>query len=160
MYGAQPPKLATTMGCSLKVAERRYEDFWSKYTALDEFKRTITKVWEDRGGKRGGFLKGLDGRKLFARSPHALVNLMFQSGGSIAVKKATVLTDKWCNEAGLDSVQVLHFHDEFQRETLNAHIDTVKEFAIKAFDEAGKHFRLNVPLVGDVKIGRNWYETH
>lgn len=160
MYGAQPPKLATTMGCSLKVAERRYEDFWSKYTALDEFKRTITKVWEDRGGKRGGFLKGLDGRKLFARSPHALVNLMFQSGGSIAVKKATVLTDQWCNEAGLDSVQVLHFHDEFQRETLNAHVDTVKEFAIRAFDEAGKHFKLNVPLVGDVKSGKSWFDTH
>lgn len=160
MYGAQPPKLATTMGCSLKVAERRYEDFWSKYTALDEFKRTITKVWEDRGGKRGGFLKGLDGRKLFARSPHALVNLMFQSGGSIVVKKATVLADRWCSEAGLNSTQVLHFHDEFQRETLNAHVDTVKEFAIKAFDEAGKHFKLNVPLVGDVKVGQNWLETH
>jgi len=160
MYGAQPQKLADTMGCSLRVATRRFEDFWATYTALEEFKTAITKVWEDRGGKRGGFLKGLDGRKLFARSPHSLVNLMFQSGGSIAVKKATVLTDQWCEEAGLDSVQVLHFHDEFERETLNAHVDRVKEIAVKAFDYAGKYFKLNVPLVGDVKSGPDWNSVH
>jgi len=160
MYGAQPQKLADTMGCSLRVATRRFEDFWATYTALEEFKAAITKVWEDRGGKRGGFLKGLDGRKLFARSPHALVNLMFQSGGSIAVKKATVLTDQWCEEAGLDSVQVLHFHDEFQRETLNRDIDVVSTLAREAFEKAGEYYKLSVPLVGDVKLGRSWAETH
>ena len=85
---------------------------------------------------------------------------MFQSGGSIAVKKATVLTDKWCKEAGLDSVQVLHFHDEFQRETLDRDVDVVSTFAREAFEVAGEQLKLNVPLVGDVKIGRNWYETH
>lgn len=160
MYGAQPQKLADTMGCSLKVAERRYEDFWSKYTALDEFKQTITKVWEERGGKKGGFLKGLDGRKLFARSPHALVNLMFQSAGSISVKLATVLTDKWCEKLKLDSVQVLHFHDEFQRETLDRDVEMVVKLSTKAFEEAGRYFKLNVPLVGEAKVGKNWFETH
>jgi len=160
MYGAQPQKLADTMGCSLRVATRRFEDFWANYTALADFKAAITKVWEDRGGKRGGFLKGLDGRKLFARSPHALVNLMFQAGGSIAVKKATVLTDRWCEEAGLDSVQVLHFHDEFQRETLDAHVWEVKDISMEAFKTAGEYFKLNVPLVGDVKVGQSWYATH
>lgn len=160
MYGGQAPKLAETMGCSLRDGERHFKAFWEKYSALDEFKRTITKVWEDRGGKRGGFLKGLDGRKLFARSSHALVNLMFQSGGSIVVKKATTLLDKWCEEYNFDSVQVLHFHDELERETLNEHVDAVKELAAKAFNEAGEHFKLNVPLVGDVKSGRSWYEVH
>lgn len=159
-YGGQPAKFAETLGCSLRDGEKHFKAFWEKYAALDEFKRTITKVWEDRGGKRGGFLKGLDGRKLFARSPHALVNLMFQSGGSIAVKKATVLTDQWCKQHGLDSVQVLHFHDEFQRETLDAHVGLVSDLSREAFNAAGNIFKLNVPLVGDVKIGQNWYETH
>jgi DNA polymerase I len=102
----------------------------------------------------------LDGRKLFARSPHALVNLMFQSGGSISVKLATVLTDVWCNKLNLDSVQVIHYHDEFQRETLDAHVDQVKQLAEKAFSQAGTYFKLNVPLVGEVKVGKSWKETH
>ena len=160
MYGGQPAKLAETMGCDLSEARVFYDDFWHAYTPLDQFKETITKAWEKRGGKNGGFLKGLDGRKLFARSPHALVNLMFQSGGSISVKLATVLTDKWCEKLNLDSVQVLHMHDEFQRETLDAHVEVVSKVAVKAFDQAGQYFKLNVPLVGDVKVGRSWKQTH
>src|SRR3990167_3344948 len=69
-------------------------------------------------------------------------------------------TGEGSEEAGLDSVQVLHFHDEFERETLNAHVDRVKEIAVKAFDYAGKYFKLNVPLVGDVKSGPDWNSVH
>lgn len=160
MYGAQPQKLADTMGCSIFEATVRYENFWSQYVPLDMFKTEITKVWEARGGKKGGYLKALDGRKLFARSPHALVNLMFQSAGSIVVKLATVLTDKWCEELGLRSVQVLHFHDEFQRETHEDDVEQVVELAQLAFKTAGEYFKMNVPIIGEAKIGNNWYETH
>lgn len=160
MYGGQPAKLAETMGCTLREAQKYYDDFWAAYSPLTNLKETLTDVWTARGGKRGGFLKGLDGRKLFARSPHALVNLMFQSGGSIAVKLATVLTDKWCEKLHLDSAQVLHMHDEFQRETREDHLQQVVDLSVKAFEEAGKYFKLNVPLVGEAKVGKTWLETH
>lgn len=160
MYGAQPQKLSETMKCSVWEATKRYEDFWEEYVALDMFKTQITKAWEARGGKSGGFLKGLDGRKLYARSPHALVNLMFQSGGSIVVKLATVLTDKLCEQRGLRSVQVLHMHDEFQRETHKEDAEEVAELAQLAFKRAGEYFKMNVPIVGEAKIGKNWGETH
>ena len=93
MYGAQAPKIAQTMGCTLKEAEERYNAFWGQYKPLAMFKDDITKAWESRGGKKGGFLRGLDGRKLFARSAHALVNLMFQSAGSISVKTALLFAN-------------------------------------------------------------------
>lgn len=160
MYGALPPKLAETMKCSLKEAEERYDMFWAKYTPLANFRDAIQDVWNKRGGKRNGYLKGLDGRKLFARSPHALVNMMFQAGGSIVVKLATVLTDKWCVSYNVDSHQVIHMHDEFQRETLDAHVEVTKQLACKSFDLAGKHFKMNVPIVGEAKSGKNWGETH
>lgn len=160
MYGAQPQKLSETMKCSVWEATKRYEDFWAEYVALDMFRTQITKVWESRGGKNGGFLKGLDGRKLYARSPHALVNLMFQSGGSIVVKLATVLTDLWCEKRGLRSTQVIHMHDEFQRETHEDDAEEVAELAQLAFKTAGEYFKMNVPIVGEAKIGKNWGETH
>ena len=160
MYGAQPQKLAETMGCSIFKATKRYEDFWEEYLPLDMFKTTITKVWEERGGKNGGYLKALDGRKLFARSPHALVNLMFQSGGSIVVKLATVLTDKWCQKRRLRSVQVIHMHDELQRETHEDDAEEVAELAQLAFKTAGEYFNMNVPIVGEAKIGKTWGDTH
>lgn len=160
MYGALPPKLAETMGCSLQEAKERYEMFWNRYLPLAQFRDTIQTVWEQRGGKKNGFLKGLDGRKLFARSPHALVNMMFQSAGSVVVKLATVLTDKWCEQNMLDSHQVIHMHDEFQRETIDHHVYAVKELACKAFPTAGQYFQMNVPIIGEAKSGKNWAETH
>lgn len=160
MYGAQPKKLAETMKCSISEAEKRFDEFWEKYGALKEFKDTIIKVWESRGGKNGGFLKGLDGRKLFARSPHSLVNLMFQSGGSISVKLATVLTDIWCEKLKLDSHQVLHYHDEFMRETSEEDTHKVIELAEKSFITATDYFKLNIPLIGNAKVGRTWLECH
>lgn len=160
LFGAQPTKLALTMGCSIFTATERFDAFWGRYVALDMFKTTLGKVWEERGGKNGGFLKGLDGRKLFARSPHALVNLMFQSGGSIVVKLATVLTDKWCEKRNLRSTQVIHMHDEFQRETHEDDAEEVAELAQLAFKTAGEYFKMNVPIVGEAKIGKTWGDTH
>lgn len=160
MYGALPPKLAETMNCSLKEAQERFDMFWARYTPLAQFRDAIQEVWKSRGGKSGGYLKGLDGRKLFARSPHALVNMMFQSAGSIVVKLATVLTDKWCEQLNLDSHQVIHMHDEFQRETLIKDVALTKELACKAFPTAGQYFSMNVPILGDAKSGKNWAETH
>ena len=160
MYGGQPPKLAETMGCTLAEAQDYYEGFWGTYTPLAQFRDTLTDVWKKRGGKRGGYLKGLDGRKLFARSQHSLANLMFQSGGSIVVKLATVLTDKWVKKYNVNSWQVLHMHDEFQRETEPQHVEIVKSLSCKAFEEAGRYFKMNVPIVGEAKVGMNWRDTH
>lgn len=160
MYGGQPKKLAETMGCSLKDAKQRYEVFWNTYTPLAAFKNTLVKVWEGRGGKSGGFVKGLDGRKLFARSPHSLVNLMFQSAGSILVKTAACYMDNAIKEKNLDCTQIIIYHDELEYEVLVEHAEIAKQEAEKSFTKAGKFWKFNVPLVGEGKLGKNWYEVH
>jgi DNA polymerase-1 len=148
------------MGCSLQDAQEYYDMFWGNYAPLAAFRDTISDVWKQRGGKKSGYLKGLDGRKLYARSQHSLVNMMFQSGGSIVVKLATVLTDKWVKKYNIDSWQVLHMHDEFQRETKPEHVEIVKALSCKAFEEAGRYFKMNVPIIGEAKVGANWRDTH
>jgi DNA polymerase I-like protein with 3'-5' exonuclease and polymerase domains len=160
MYGGQVPKFAATLGCSLKDAQRYFDAFWATYTPLTEFKLSLTAAWKARGGKRGGFLKGLDGRKLFARSEHALVNLMFQSAGSITVKVATLFFNKWITQRGLDAHQVIHMHDEFQIECREDQTEEVKELALLSFIRAGEYLKMNVPILGDVKIGYSWADTH
>jgi DNA polymerase I-like protein with 3'-5' exonuclease and polymerase domains len=160
MYGGQPAKLASTMGCSLKDAKGYYEQFWQAYTPLTEFKDTITKIWEERGGKKGGYLKAIHGAKLFARSPHALVNMMFQSAGSITVMYATIFLDKLLKENMIDAHQVIHMHDEFQIEVVDKDVETVRDLALKSFEYAGKYLKMNVPILGDAKVGKNWRDTH
>jgi DNA polymerase I-like protein with 3'-5' exonuclease and polymerase domains len=160
MYGGQPAKLASTMGCSLKDAKGYYEQFWQAYTPLTEFKDTITKIWEERGGKKGGYLKAIHGAKLFARSPHALVNMMFQSAGSITVMYATIFLDKLLKENMIDAHQVIHVHDELQIEVVDKDVEIVRDLALKSFEYAGKYLKMNVPILGDAKAGKNWRDTH
>ena len=159
-YGAQPPKLAKTIPCSLERAREIFHGFWETNTALAGFQDAVIGYWQHRGGPNGGFVYGLDGRKLFPRSPHSIVNMRFQSAGSIIVKTATLYLDKWIKSAIIDAYQVIHYHDEFQWEVNPKDIKEFERLAKKAFEEAGKFWKLNVPIVGTVKVGNNWAETH
>jgi len=159
-YGAQPKKISLTLKCSIGKARRLYNNFWRNSTALAALKENLTGIWELRGGKDGGFLKGLDGRKLYPRSEHSIVNMLFQSAGSIVVKTATVLVDKQVTERRLNAKQMLHFHDEFQYEVHKGSVDELKEISLNAFIEAGKLFEMNVPVTGEAKVGNNWAECH
>ena len=160
MYGGQPPKLAMTMGCGLQDAKSYFNMFWDQYEPLTEFKNTITSIWEDRGGKDGGYLKSIHGAKLFARSPHALVNMMFQSAGSINVMYATVFLDKFINLHKLNAHQVIHMHDEFQVEVVDKDTDKLVELALMSFEKAGKYLKMNVPIIGEAKVGKTWADAH
>lgn len=159
-YGATPPKIALTLKCSTSKAKALHRTFWKNSTALAAFKDEVTRQWNNRGGKNGGYLKGLDGRKLYARSEHSLVNLMFQSAGSIVVKTATILVDRKIEQYGVKAKQMLHFHDEFQHECHPKDVQRLKLIEEESFLEAGQQLGLNVPTPGEVKTGNNWAETH
>jgi len=51
-------------------------------------------------------------------------------------------------------------HDEFQRETHEDDVEEVAELAQLAFKTAGEYFKMNVPIVGEAKIGKTWGDTH
>lgn len=160
LYGAQPKKLAQTMGVSLEVAEGYFNDFWDHYTALAGFRDDVVKAWKSRGGKKGGYLRGLDGRKLFARSEHSLVNLMFQSAGSIVVKVSSVFADKGIKQRNLDCKQILFIHDELEYEVREDQAEEALSVVEEAFSKGGRYFKLNVPIVGTGKIGNSWADVH
>jgi DNA polymerase I-like protein with 3'-5' exonuclease and polymerase domains len=160
MYGAQPAKLAQTMNCSLREATERFEAFWNAYSPLARFKENVTGAWDRRGGKKNGFLRGLDGRKLFARSEHALVNLMFQSAGSISVKTALLFANKGIQYKNLDAHQVIFYHDEVEYEVKEDDVEETKHIVEKSFPDASNYYKLNVPLVGEGKVGKTWYDVH
>lgn len=56
--------------------------------------------------------------------------------------------------------RVGYFHDEYNFETDIRFADYIGELTCTAIKKAGEFFKLNVPLDGEYKIGKNWAEIH
>ena len=154
LYGAGDEKLGSVAGGGKRLGSRLRQSFFDN---LPAFKSLKSKV--GRAASRG-YLKGLDGRKLFVRSEHAALNTLLQGAGAIVMKKALVTLNNRMRDQGLDAHFVANVHDEWQIEAEEMSSDTVGNLGVGAIIEAGKHFNLNCPLDGEYHVGRNWSQTH
>ena len=154
LYGAGDAKL----GSVAKGGKQRGRELRNSFfDSLPSFKSLVQRVQRE---SKKGFLKGLDGRKVFVRSEHAALNTLFQSAGAIVMKVALVIFEKKLKQQGLDAMFVANVHDEWQMECNEADAEKVGDLGIEAIVEAGKELNLNCPLDGDYNIGDGWHETH
>ena len=109
LYGAAAPKLQKMLGLSPAEAEKMFNDYWDAVPPLKELRDNLVKYWEkvDRD-----HIIGIDGRKLRARSPHSLINLLFQSAGAILAKWSVVRIAELLEEQGLLGNPFEHTTDE------------------------------------------------
>lgn len=113
------------------------------------------------------YLKGLDGRPLWVRSPHSALNLLLQSCGALICKLWIIITEDKMIERGYkhgwdgDFAYMLWCHDEMQVSCRNE--DIAKEFlevAQLSMREVGEIFKIRIQLDTDGKIGKNWADCH
>lgn len=146
----------TTICLTLKGTDLK-KTFLKKTPALNNLIDHVQAVVKKRK-----YLIGLDGRKLHVRSAHSALNVLLQSAGALAVKKATCIFWDLLEEHDLSQhvQQVAHVHDEFQLLVRNGYEQQVGELAVQSFRQAGEYFNFRCPLDGEFKVGRNWAETH
>lgn len=158
LYGGSDSKVGETAGAPLREAERigaKLRDaFVSALPGVDKLMERV------EGAARRGYIAALDGRRIDIRSKHAALNTLLQSDGSIIVKWATVAAVKQLSKLGLDAHLVVHYHDELQLESSEEDAEQAGLVVVEAIRWAGRCFRFKLPLDGDMKIGRNWAETH
>lgn len=170
-YGGQGPKLATTLRKPEREGNPLYEAYWAANPALKQLKDKVEYEWEAIGQKK--WITGIDGRRLYSRSKHSLVNLLFQSTGAIIVDYAVCLFDQKMGNLSLDELgrpfyrykgktvkRVQYFHDEYGVECDASIAEEVAKIMEWTMVEAGKRLKLNVPLVGEAKLGLTWADTH
>ena len=120
LYGAQAKKLAKMLGVSESEGRRLFNEYWEAVPALKELKEKVEKVWEASGKKS---ILGLDGRLLNTRSKHSLLNVLFQSGGAISAKWATVRIAQIAEEAGVLGNPFLHTRQDIKMWLMIAYHD-------------------------------------
>lgn len=114
--------------------------------------------------KTTGYVKALDGRLLYSRSPHSALNLLLQGSAGVVAKQWMVNYHSIAADLGLvdtvDYKQQAFIHDEYDCicKTDKAHIlaQALEEGAAKVTTD----FSTNIPIKADAKIGQDWYECH
>lgn len=116
MYGAQAAKIAAMLDISLEKAQAVIDAFWDSNIGLKLRREALEKFWEATGKQ---FIYGLDGRKIWTRSKHSLLNAFQQNGGASLFDLAGVLVHwelvkrGWYDEGVR---RIIYYHDEYQLE--------------------------------------------
>lgn len=182
IYGAGDYKLGTIVLDDMNDEQRA--KFYARYPAGPKRKSAIARLGKNRraaligsiagldkllarlqeAGRKRGWIKGLDGRRVHVRSLHSILNTLFQSAGAIVMKKALVICDRTVAAQGLSPGINYEFvgniHDEYQQEVDEDKAELVGQAAAESIRLAGEHFGFRCPLAGNYDIGNNWSETH
>lgn len=125
LYGASANKIAKMLAISAAKGQAIIDAFWEELAPLKAMKEKLDEYWTTKGGKK--FILGIDGRKIYTRSKHSLINALFQSGGGLAAKYVVVEIARKLEEQGLFNHPLYHdvenregvsqlivYHDEVQ----------------------------------------------
>lgn len=127
---------------------------------LKKLLERVASTVEARGMSGTATLKGLDGRRVRVRSPHAALNTLLQSCGAIVMKMWLVVVMREVKKRGLDVLLVGSIHDEGQFSVVNQDVTEFMEIAEAAFPVVSEHFKFRCPLAGEAKMGDDWSQTH
>jgi len=160
IYGASDKRLGSLKGGGARdgaaIRKRLYE-------AIPGLERLDSSV---KTAAKKGYLKGLDGRKLYVRADKSPLNTLIQGGGAVSMKAiAVVLQDEVEKTLSnqlfeLPAIKVLDSHDEGQWDIIIEMVDAMTRHVHYSFAKVTEMFNLNCPLVGECKTGMNWAETH
>lgn len=155
LFGAGPAKIAETIGCTVREAEKIMATFTRSLPSLKRLMDSLDRVYKERG-----YLLGLDGRKIELRSPHMKLVYLLQAAEATYMKVAWCFLREGAKRDGLDVQPVCFYHDEFQEIVADCDVDAYVELARSAFIRAGTYLKLRCPTEGNPKVGNTWGETH
>ena len=146
LYGAGDAKIGAIVGGSKGEGRRIKQSFLSNFGTLKTFRNRIT-----REAEQNGFIKGLDGRKIFIRSSHAALNSLLQGAGAIVMKRALIILDELIQENNLTATCVANVHDEWQVEVIEEQAEQLGQLGVDAIRAAGIYYNLTVHWTVNIK---------
>lgn len=157
-YGAGALKISRQLKCSKHKAEGLIKTFWKTNPGLKKLKDAIIQARQ----VHGGYIYGLDGRKVFIRSEHKALNTLIQHAAAVIFKEWMILVHR--EIIGYKGIgQIIAYHDELEFEVVDGNpalLEVFKDILIDKAKEVTVNFDLKVPVEVDIKVGRNYAEVH
>lgn len=163
IYGISSFGLANDLGINVNDAKDFIDRYMEKF---DGIKAYMKKEVED--AKEKGYVTTIMNRKRYIdeikasnymirmQGERMALNTPIQGSGSDILKKAMIDIDSEFKEKNIKSKMLLQIHDELIFEVKEEEIEIVKEIVKEKMENA---FKLSVPLVVDINMGKDLYEA-
>jgi len=161
LYGAGDAKVGQLVNGTAEDGKRIKERYFSELPSLRNL------IEQKQREARKGYIISLDGRKIKiprdedgSFAARKALNSLLQSSGAIFAKTWSYFTWKYIKENNLDAVIVINYHDEMQIESSKEDVEGVKEALQWGVDMANRIYDVKCPNAIQIKVGKNWEDTH
>lgn len=163
IYGISSFGLANDLSINVNDAKDFIDKYMEKFHGIKEY---MKKEVED--AKKLGYVKTIMNRKrlideikssnymIRMQGERMALNTPIQGSGSDILKKAMIDIDTEFKNKNIKSKMLLQIHDELVFEVKEEEIEIVKEIVKEKMENA---FKLSVPLVVDINLGKDLYEA-
>ena len=164
IYGMSAFGLAKQLDLDRGTAQNYIDLYFERYPAVKDF---MEKTRES--ARAFGFVETLMGRRLYVpeiRSKNAqirqyaertAINAPMQGTAADIIKLAMIDIHDWIESSNIPARMIMQVHDELVFEVEADYCDT---FMSGVRERMGQVVRLDVPLIVDIRSGKNWDEAH
>jgi len=164
IYGMGPDRLAAEAKISRKEAQEFIQAYFERFAKVRELIDTTIE-----SARKNGYVTTILGRRRYIpeirsgdnwvrrTAENVAVNTPIQGSAADLIKKAMVAIHSEIRRRELASRMILQVHDELLFEVTEEEQEEVRDLVRERMEGA---LDLSVPLVVDVKTGRNWFEAH
>ncbi|MGZ8190260.1 MAG: DNA polymerase I [Methylococcaceae bacterium] len=164
IYGMSSFGLAQQLGLSRSQAQAYIDLYFARYPGVKNYMDSIREQAREQG-----YVETLFGRRLYlpeinsrnaARRQYAertAINAPMQGTAADIIKRAMIAADRWLYQENADAKMIMQVHDELVFEIAEGQLESctanIRTLMCSAAD-------LNVPLIVDIGVGKNWDEAH
>ena len=164
IYGMSAFGLAKQLNISRGLAADYIERYFQRYPGVLRYMDETRALAAEQG-----FVETVFGRRLYLPEINAkavprrqaaertAINAPMQGTAADIIKLAMISVQQWLPASGLDARMIMQVHDELVFEVAESDVDALNAGVI---DRMAGAAALNVPLVVDTGVGKNWDQAH
>ena len=164
IYGISAFGLAERMGVSRTEAKELIENYFLTYPAVKEYMDKSIDLARDRGyiltdfGRRR-YLSDINSANSVVRgyAERNAINAPIQGTAADIIKIAMIRIAERMRREGMKSKMILQVHDELNFSVLPEELETIRKIVVEEMESA---YTMQVPLVAECGVGKNWLEAH
>lgn len=164
IYGMSAFGLAQNLNIERSAAQSYIERYFARYPGVREYMNNTRD-----SAKSKGYVETYFGRRLWvpeinssnglrrAGAERAAINAPMQGTAADLIKLAMIAVANWIEAENLQSKLIMQVHDELVLEVPESELEMVKINLPQLMQHVAK---LDVPLLAEVGVGKNWEAAH